>query len=326
MTRDRPAFLSRNRLVVAAIVLLVVLAAGVWVWRAGRAPAETVRALEVARGTIEVTILANGTVQPRNRLEVKLPIAGRVEQVLVQEGQAVARGQVLAWMSSSERAALLDAARARGPEEVERWEEFYKATPIVSPIRGTLIKRNAEPGQSFTSADAVLVVADRLIVQAQVDETDIAQVKLNQSARITLDAYPGEPIPGTVAAIAYEAKTVSNVTTYTVDVLPGKVPAFMRSGMTVSVAFQLASKSDVLRVPVRALKVRNGETYVELAGGGDRETRAVETGLTDGKFTEIVSGLAAGEKVLVTQIKSDKRGGGANPFSSWGRPSSASKK
>jgi len=306
-------------------LLVVLVAVGVWVWRAARSPAETVRAIEVGRGTIEVIILANGTVQPRNRLEVKLPIAGRVEQVLVQEGQTVARGQVLAWMSSSERAALLDAARARGPEEVRRWEEFYKATPIVSPIQGTLIKRNAEPGQSFTSADAVLVVADRLIVQAQVDETDIAQVKLKQPAGITLDAYPGKPIPGMVTAIAYEAKTVSNVTTYTVEVLPDQVPAFMRSGMTVSVAFQVASKQDVLRVPVRALNVRNGETYVELAGD-DPERRAVETGITDGKFTEIVSGLSGGEKVLVKQIKTDKRAGGSNPFSFMGRRSSSSKK
>jgi macrolide-specific efflux system membrane fusion protein len=303
----------------AALVALFVAVAYFWGVRSASAPA--FHEVAVTRGNIEVSILANGTVQPRNRLEIKPPIAGRVEQVLVQEGQIVGKGQMLAWMSSSERAALLDAARARGPEEVKRWEELYKATPIVSPIQGTVIKRNVEPGQSFTSNDAVLVIADRLIVEAQVDETDIAQVKTKQKAHITLDAYPDEPIPAAVEAIAYEAKTVSNVTTYTVDVLPVRVPPFMRSGMTVSVAFQVALKEGVVRVPSRALTVRDGRAYVQVTANGRREERTVEAGLSDGKYTEIVDGLGEGDKVLVTQIKAEKRAGGTNPFSTWGRSS-----
>ena len=52
------------------------------------------------------------------------------------------KGQILAWMSSTERAALMDAARSKGPEEVSRWEELYRPTPILAPIRGTVISRN----------------------------------------------------------------------------------------------------------------------------------------------------------------------------------------
>lgn len=315
----------RQRLIALGIAALVVVALVAWFVRSGRGNADGEREVEVTRGNIEISILANGTVQPRNRLEIKPPLAGRVEQVLVQEGQAVGKDQILAWMSSSERAALLDAARARGLEEVKRWEEFYKATPILSPIHGTVIKRNVEPGQSFTSADAVLVIADRLIVEALVDETDIAQVKPKQKARITLDAYPNEAIPAEVGAVAYEAKTVNNVTTYTVDVLPEKVPPFMRSGMTASVAFQVASKADVVRVPSRALQVRDGQAYVQVADGGSREERVVQPGLTDGRFTEIIEGLREGEKVRMAQIKTEKRAAGTNPFATFGRTSTQKK-
>lgn len=316
----------RQKLVTLGVLASVVAGLALWMANAMRGDADGERAVDVTRGTIEVAILANGTVQPRNRLEIKPPLAGRVEQVLVQEGQIVGKGRILAWMSSSERAALLDAARARGPEEVKRWEEFYKATPILSPINGTVIKRNVEPGQSFTSADAVLVLSDRLIVQAQVDETDIAQVKPKQKARITLDAYPNEIIPAEVGAVAYEAKTVSNVTTYTVDVLPEKVPAFMRSGMTASVAFQVASKEGVVRVPSHALKARDGRAYVQVVtDGGAREERPVQAGLTDGRYTEIVEGLNEGEKVLIAQLKTEKRTG-TNPFTTFGRTSSQQKK
>jgi macrolide-specific efflux system membrane fusion protein len=155
--------------------LLLATAAGLWWWTRADTSSLTYRAVSATRGRLEVTVQSTGTVQPLNRLEIKPPLAGRAEQVLVREGQVVKKGQVLLWMSSNERAALIDAARARGPEEVRRWEEFYRATPVIAPIDGTIILRNIEPGQSFTANDAVLVIADRLQVEAQVDETDIAQ-------------------------------------------------------------------------------------------------------------------------------------------------------
>lgn len=99
----------------------------------------------------------------------------------------------------------------------------------------------------------------------------------------------------------------------------------MRSGMTVSVAFQVASKEDVVRVPSRALQVRDGQAYVQVADGGGREERAVQPGLTDGKFTEIVEGLREGEKVRMAQIKTEKRAGGTNPFATFGRTSTQKK-
>ena len=132
-----------NRKWVVAIVSLVVVGAiaGVIVSRRNATPVTSYREAPVKRGKIEVSVVSTGVVQPENRLEIKPPIAGRVEQVLTREGQKVRKGQILAWMSSNERAALLDAARAKGPEEVARWEELYRATPILAPISGTIILR-----------------------------------------------------------------------------------------------------------------------------------------------------------------------------------------
>lgn len=296
--------------------------AGAFYWSQSRSAKSEARIVAVERGDLEVTVLATGFVRPRNRLEIKPPLAGRIEQVLVDEGDVVRKGQILAWMSSTERAALLDAARARGTQELERWSEFYKPTPILAPIDGTVIRRNVELGQSFTAQDAVLVIADRLIVEAQVDETDIAQVRRAQPVRIVLDAYPATPIEGRVVAIAYEAKTVNNVTTYPVEVLPQKVPGFMKSGMTASVHFLVAVKRDVLLLSVQALRHRDGRPYVLLAPSKRDERpleRAVEIGLSDGRRVEIVSGLAAGDQVLVPEIGVAKRTA-TSPFSTWGQP------
>lgn len=308
---------KKTTIILIGIAILGALAAGLWWWKQAGNASPAYREESVTRGRIEVTVQSTGIVQPRNRLEVKPPLAGRAEEVLVQEGQTVKKGQVLLWMSSSERAALIDAARARGPEEVKRWEEFYRATPVVSPIDGTVISRKLEPGQSFTASDALLVIADRLLVEAQVDETDIALIRLRLPARILLDAYPEESVPASVGALAYEAKSVSNVTTYTVDVVPARIPAQMRSGMTATVTFLIAAKDDALRVPAHALRNDGGHKSVLVPGadGAPRE-QAVETGLSDGRQTEILSGLNEGDRVLVAQVKRENKStGSSSPLS-----------
>ena len=274
------------------------------------------REIPVRRDSIEVSILGTGTVQPENRVEIKPPVAGRIEQVLVKEGQSVKKGQILAWMSSLERAAMLDAARAQGEQEFNRWEENYKPTPIIAPIKGTIILRNVESGQTFTNSDSVFVMSDRLTIKAQVDETDIAEIKLRQKARITLDAYPKHIILAHVEQIAYEAKTTNNVTTYVVAVLPEEIPPFMRSGMTANVSFLVSSKEEILTIANDALRMDNGKFSVLVKVPDQRrpEERQIKVGVSDGKLTEIWEGLEEGDIVLASELVSKGKLRASNPF------------
>jgi macrolide-specific efflux system membrane fusion protein len=293
-----------RRWIVWLIVLVFLGAGGValqrWMKQSDTAP--SFRAVQATRGDLEETVLATGIVQPQNRLEIKPPIAGRAEEILVREGQSVRKGQVLAWMSSGERAALLDAASARGPEELAHWKGLFNPAPLIAPLDGLIIARNVEPGQTVTAADAVLVMSDRLIVKAQVDETDIGQVKLGQLARIVVDAYPQQTIEGRVDHISYEAKTVNNVTIYEVDILPRRPPEFMRSGMTANVTFIIAARPGVLLLPAEAIHTDNGAATVQLPAASETEpprSAPITVGLTDGKRVEVLSGLEEGATVLV---------------------------
>jgi macrolide-specific efflux system membrane fusion protein len=313
---------GKKSLVTAVIALA--LAAGAYLyWQRSSAPPVAYQRVSVTRGDIDTTILSTGTVQPENRLAIKPPIAGRIEQVLVKEGQVVKKNQVLAWMSSTERAALLDAASAKGPEELKRWEDLYRATPVLAPIDGTIIVGEVQPGQSFTSQDSIFVMSDRLTVKAQVDETDIAQIHLKQKAQIVLDAYPDRTIPARVDQIAYDATTVSNVTVYIVDVLPDKTPAFMRSGMTANVSFDSASAKGVLVLPSAAIRTRDGRSYVLLAPPEKKAKpveKEVQLGLSDGKRVQILSGVSEGDVVLVSEPTfTDGSAQGSNPFSPFAR-------
>lgn len=308
---------------IAVAVLVIAVAVLGLRWRARQQRGPTFRPITAGRGDVQVTVPATGTVQPQNRLELKPPIAGRAEEILVEEGRSVRKGDILAWMSSTDRAALLDAARAKGPEELAHWEEFYKPAPLLAPIDGMVIARNVEPGQSVTASDAVLVLSDRPIVKTDVDETDIGQIRLDQEAWITLDAYPDQVIAARVDHVAYEAKTVNNVTIYEVDVLPGEVPDVMRSGMTANVTFLIHAKRDVLVLPAEAIHQDRGQATVFIPGRSRRRpaSKAVTTGLSDGKRVEILSGLEDGETVLVAALNVPRRAGAArsSPLTPMGR-------
>lgn len=282
----------------------------------GKDNLQVLRSFKVQRGDLEVKVTATGTVKPYNRVEIKPPIPGRVEEVLVREGDQVKKGDVLAQMSSSERAALLDAARARGSETMKRWEEAYKMAPLLAPLDGTIIVRAVEPGQTVTTADPVVVLSDRLIVEALVDETDLAMIELGQRTAIQLDAYPKETFWGKVDHIMYESKLTNNVNVYAVDILPQEIPPAFRSGMTANVTFIVKEKKGVLLVPSEAVaewpknvpKPKDAQfaVYTRSFGGGLTPV-AVRIGDSDGRMTEIVEGLKEAQEIQIVRKKEKEK-------------------
>ncbi len=279
------------------------------------------RAVAVERGDLQITVLATGNVQPNNQLSIKPSISGRIEKILIKEGDYVKKGQVLVELSSTERATLLDAARSQGPDALAHWEQLYQATPLLSPLSGQIIYLPTVNGQVVSQSDTIMVMSDHLIVNTQVDETDLAQIKQGQEATITLDAYPDETVDGKVRRISYQSTLVNNVTTYEVDVWPDKIPPFMRSGMTANVVFNVSEKDNILLVPSEAVQQSpDGQSYAlkAPAGGKDKpQTVTIQTGLTDGKQTEVVSGLGEGDKVLIKSFSASQvapTSTGSNPF------------
>jgi len=274
--------------------------------------------VKVVRGDVELNVSTVGNVKPQNRLEIKPPISGRVEKILVVEGQAVKEGEVLALMSSTERATLIDAARLKGKAEYDYWQRAYKETPLISPIDGVVIVRDVEPGQTVTTTTAVLVLSDRLIVEADVDETDIGELKVGQGAVITLDAYPDIKIDATVDHISYESEVLNNVTIYKVDILPKEVPEVFRSGMSANVDVVVKEAKDVPLVPSNAVMREGGKAFVLVKdpSTGTLERREIETGLDGEGVVEIESGVSGGETVYVPKssyvVPTNKNGG--SPF------------
>ena len=297
----------RNRIIIAAIITSAAAFAAVkFLSPSGPiAPDKDVRTVRPTRGDIEVFVSTTGTIKPKNRLEIIPTVAGRIEKVMVDEGDHVRLGQIIAWMSSSDRAALIDAARAKGPDAVKYWEEVYKAIPVVSPITGTVIARDVQPGQTVTTSTVCLVISDRLQAVAQVDETDIAKVRVGQRAKISLDSHPDVVVGGKVSAISYESATVNNVTTYNVEVIPDTVPPVFRSGMSANINFEEKSRHGVLLIPNDAIQISGERRLVMTSSspGTPPAPRDIAVGLSDEKMTEVVSGLSEEVTVLVSKRK-----------------------
>jgi macrolide-specific efflux system membrane fusion protein len=200
------------------------------------------------------------------------------------------------------------------------WEKLYQSTPLLSPLSGQIVNLPTVPGQAVFTSDTIMVMSDHLIVNTQVDETDLAQIKMGQKAVITLDAYSDTPMPGEVRRISYQSTLVNNVTTYQVWVWPDKVPAYMRSGMTANVVFDVNEKSDILVLPDDAVQQEGERSYVLVPSDdpkGKPQTVTVQTGITDGKQVEIVSGLKESDKVLMTSFSAGQLAApqtGSNPF------------
>jgi macrolide-specific efflux system membrane fusion protein len=310
--------MKRRYLIIGGLVILVAIG-GILAKQRASGQLASMILVEPTVEDLEIRIRSTGTVQSLNRLEAKPPTAGRIEEILVAEGASVEKGQILAWMSSSERVSLLDAARSDGKAEVKRWQKIYRPTPIISPMTGTLILSNVKPGQTVMNSEVVFVISDRLIVQAVVDETDIAKIGDGQVATISLDAYPSIPVEGKVTRIAFDARTVNNVTTYQVDVLPISTPAFMKSGMTANVSFLVDRRAEVLTLPVEAVNKGSEGAFVLLAkaGGGRRSEikQLVKTGLSDGKRIEIAEGVTENDRVVVQEFNlGPETAAGVNPF------------
>lgn len=287
---------------------IIVVVAGVFFISKCRRKDISYKEITPERGPISLIISANGVVKPRNRLEIKPPLSGRVEKVIVTEGEKVKKGEILAWLSSTERAALLDAARAKGDKELKKWEDVYKPTPIIAPLSGFIIKRSVEPGQTVSSQDPILVMADNLIIKAQIDETDLGKLKLKQKVEIILDAYPEKEFRGKVEHIAYESNVVNNVTVYRVDILPDKVPEIFRSGMSANVDIIINRKRNAILIPVSAVRERKRGKFVLLkTGKGDPELTKVSTGIEDGKNVEIISGIKEDDLIVISSEKEKPR-------------------
>lgn len=212
-------------------------------------------------------------------------------------------------------------------ESVKKAQTNLNYATITAPIDGVVISKDVEEGQTVASSfetPTLFTIARDLTdmrVIADVDEADIGNVSKGQRATFTVDAYPDRTFEGTVTQVRQNATTTDNVVTYEVVISAPNPDLKLKPGLTANVTIYTLERTDVLSVPSKALRFT---PTAETIGPKDkiedcqasqkvwtREGRtfkaiAVKTGLTDGVRTEILSGIAAGQKVIVDMVASNE--------------------
>jgi HlyD family secretion protein len=287
------------------------------------------------RGDITKIVSATGFLSSRGSVELKFNKSGKIKEIMVEEGDYVKEGEILARLEDDqERLALLQAENALKeallelesakigrfpPSDIEKKERKVKEkqlelqlkrkeledTVLKAPFSGTVSKIYVEKGElvsgeTVSASRAILRLIDtsKLFADVTVDEVDISQVKLGQQVKITVDAYPDEIFSGKVIYIAPEATTTSGLVVIEVKIELQKVDPKLKPGFTASADIIVGEAKNVVFLPVEAVRERGGRYFVLVLKEEKPSPQMVEVGISDGTYVEIKKGLKEGEVVL----------------------------
>jgi HlyD family secretion protein len=185
--------------------------------------------------------------------------------------------------------------------DLQTAQDALNDTKLTAPFDGIVTEVDATQGQLLGGYNPAVLLADtsKLELTADIDEIDVAAVNEGQNVEIRFDAFPGETAQGTVERLFPAASTDRGATIY--EAISSLLPTDLklRPGMGATVNIATIEKKGVLRVPNRAIKSAGTQKIVVVRDGNSTRNTVVQTGLSDGNETEILSGLAEGTIIVL---------------------------
>lgn len=308
---------------------------------AGAPPADDRRAERVEPVQVVVaelastarSVAATGTVEPLQTVGVVAQLGGVLQSVMVEEGDRVRRGAVLARIAVPELTAQLTSAEAAldvarraaersaqlarggiitGPENERDQAALVAAqaardqlrtrlgfATVRAPIDGVVLERAVRSGDLASPQLRLFTVGDvaTLVVRVPVSERDVTALRATDEVEVVLDALPGRTFAGTIRRIFPVADSTTRLVPVEVA-LRGASTRLVRPGFLARVTFRLEPRTGVLMVPGTAVLENPRGAVVYVVRGGKAVLRPVERGATYQGRVEIRSGLAAGDSVV----------------------------
>ncbi len=241
---------------------------------------------------------------------------GFVSQSRVDDAQRAATASAAAVRAASAQAAGNEGSGAEHAMAQSRLEQALAAEKAAAtrldqlslraPAAGTIIGRFADPGDTAQAGRAILslVSGDETRIQTSVDEKNLGYLKLGQAARATTDAYPQRPFDATLTYIAPAVDAQRG--TVDLKLRVDKTQDTLRPDMTVSVEIMTAQEPQALRLPSDAVRRdAAGGAYALVNRDGRAEKVALTLGLQGIGTTQVVAGLAAGDRVITPSTAVD---------------------
>lgn len=331
-----PYFMTRKKILFASIIIVAGGAVAFLLWRSNNMPYELV---PVQRGSIVQEVSASGTVEPLITVDLQFKNSGKITNIRAMIGQEVQAGDVLMEQDTSvlmsqlkqleselvnqeyklktvrkdetkktdaenyligSQKAIIEKAKADVRAQQARIDE----TVITSPIDGVITAVNVEVGEiSKPEAIAVSIMSsDAPHIDVYISETTIANVRVGQEARITLDAFDGNEVlwTGKVVDIDPAGTVRGGAVYYRATVAFDRADERIKPGMTASVWVRTAAAENVLFVPVSAIQKQDGKQIVRVLSGKQSVNKDVTTRLKSATgMIEILAGLEEGEQIIL---------------------------
>jgi multidrug efflux pump subunit AcrA (membrane-fusion protein) len=246
-------------------------------------------------------------------LEIHAPVAvlaagGEITDIKVEENTLIYANHAMFTLENAPASASYNTSFADRTEKAALYAQIlaYIQDPrVLAPVDATIqdvkITKGADVPANASGdllSDAFVLHtggAVKLVIDA--DELDIDSVAVDQSATVTLDAYPGESFDAVVSHISRIGTVSGSITTYPVEVTLG-YEARLLEGMNGSAVILTASKENVPLIPVKMIIEDSSGTYVNVKNAaGEIVRRDITTGLSDGTNAEVLTGLVAGDQV-----------------------------
>ena len=294
-----------------------------------------VEAQTISKTSTNKTISVSGNIEGNKTVKLGFLVAGKVDFIAINEGEAIGAGKLLASLDPESYAIakdMADATTEQVQDEYNRLKEMYdrksisesdyvkitcglkqaKAqqrlhtknfndTKLVSPINGVLLKRLTEVGEIIGVGMPFFVISDiqTVKVNAAVPESDLNQIKSGGAAEVYISALDTTFI-GKINEIGSVAEATTRAFTVKIELRNPKLS--IRPGMTAEVKFPSARKTEIIVVPAGSiLHDADNSSFVYIADekGNKAIRRNVAIGQISGDNIEIVSGIETGEKLII---------------------------
>lgn len=294
-----------------------------------------VQVLNVVPRDLSRIVEISGQVEPLRTIRLAARTDGVLTEVLVEAGDPVRDGQVLARIDVREQRAELARARANLHEkqatferfeqlkdrayvdaasyesaraalevaetEIQLWQTRVDFGTVQSSIDGTVVARYIEPGEAIARHAPLFSLADlsSLVVRVGVSELDLRNLSIGDNVTVRIDAIAdSNPVDGRVRRIFPAAEDSSRLIVVEVELAPTGTKV-VRPGYLARVELLVDSRLDVLAVPAGSVAQSDGAYYVMVVDSDDRlARRIVEPGIIRGNWREITTGLEPGDRVV----------------------------
>lgn len=332
----------KKRWKLSAIVLLVGIGLGYYLLQSQAAKNPEINTVSPAKRDLKKTLTVAGVVDAKQKARVRFASGGKIVYLGASEGGTVNKGQTLATIDAKALEKQLDSSLNTYMQERWLWENTLdkneneilddterriqdisqfelnkkvlqvemqdiavRESALYAPFSGilTVVPATVTGVQLGPTDYFELVNPNSLIFRAQVDENDIAGVLLGLPTIVSLDSYPDQELNSTVNYISYTSAQSTSGTIFFVEMpLPDSDLNTHRIGMNGDVAIILEEKSDVLSIPIEAIRERDNRVFVDvLIAENVSEEREIKTGLETDDYIEVVSGLSESDRVVLPE-------------------------